>query len=363
MRENNSLRNLRIERLEQRSLLAAGFIDLPNDTFDAISKLDRDRVDFNPRLTREVRYLSGDRAPNRDRGPRPRDQRVDPLPPNNVRPVEPFAAPVLVFDAIPNRVLPVVTSNDQPNRIVDVDVAFAPLVAVDSTSDVDVDDTVAVARRQETASLQTAEPSPIAADETTFDDDFVRRETIRIPDAATNAYDTVEGQVDLAPLWSTDNVQFEEDASPWQLGQSIVPSIRSIIDRAGPPTDEVVDALVQSWFGGSSGMISLDHVTLPISMVSSPIAWIDVQLESTVMLHRSLEMIAGGNTAPLSDVTLDAIMASLDAMAESQSQPVAGVKPVEVSAIVYPAIAVLTAVAVASRRKHKHPYHPDAENQ
>ncbi len=347
MKKFGATRTLRIERLEHRSLLAAGFIELPSDAFDAVSRFDNGRGDLDPRLTRAVRELSADR-------------RVDPPPTNTVRPIETFTPQRVVVETVPDRILPIATPSQPPTRLVDV--ALATLVLVDSTNDSSDDEPIAIEQRLETVSPRRAASLPIKANATTFDDGFLRSVTISIPSAATDENDANEGLIDLAPLWSNDSLENQYDASPWRLGQPIVLGMQSIIDRASQPSDEVVDALIQSWFGDSSGMIAIDHVTLPASMVLSPIDWIDVQLESTVMLHRSLQMIASGDVAPISDVALDAIMASLNAMAESQTQPLAVIQPVEVPATIYPAIAVLTAVAIASRRKHRHPSPPAPEN-
>ncbi|TWT53688.1 hypothetical protein Pla22_13190 [Rubripirellula amarantea] len=139
----------------------------------------------------------------------------------------------------------------------------------------------------------------------------------------------------------------------WQVDAITVPRIRSMIERAAFLEIESADLMMQSWDARPGGLIAIDRVLLPQATYSPINGLLDVRLESTLMLHRSLELMASGDGQPVSDVVLDAIMASLNEVAESETQPVTSVKSTRITAIAFPAIAVLTGVAMAVRRKHK----------
>ncbi|MFG0288166.1 MAG: hypothetical protein ACF8CQ_08330 [Rhodopirellula sp. JB044] len=160
------------------------------------------------------------------------------------------------------------------------------------------------------------------------------------------------------PLWSFGQSDSSDpvDLSPWQLRSATLPMLRRIVEASPSERAEIADDLMKNWFSGPGGLISLDRVLLPTPSVSVENLSIDVQLESAVMLHRSLAMVATGSVPALSGPVLDAIMASIDAAAESPQQPIADAVPTRIRVSGYSAIAaaVSIATAVAARQRFKH---------
>ncbi|TWU54355.1 hypothetical protein Poly51_30720 [Rubripirellula tenax] len=233
-------------------------------------------------------------------------------------------------------------------RAVAVDAALAGIVATDVVESTDtatrVDEAVQT-RLDDDSESKLAIASVISRSQAS---DF------STPDTSTDD-DPDNELIELAP-WNLNGRESESaDASraPWQLDLDAISTINSVIGRASTRQSRIADAIIHSWFGGSGGMIAIDRIDLPSVEAIADGRWMNVQLESTVMLHRSLELIASGSAPMMSDEVLDVIMASIGQMKDSESQPIGTHVAFRLPAVAYPAIAILTGAAIAARRKHK----------
>ncbi|QDS94693.1 hypothetical protein FF011L_34730 [Roseimaritima multifibrata] len=357
MKENHESRMLRIEPLENRSLLAGNLfagdaiaLDLFADS--AASSGSQQNVEANQ--TQEVRTIGNDNGPivqqsdrtnpsNDERGSTPNAQ-VDFDSQSTVTQSTVTLTPI--EDQQSQQSSSAEVANRQTASAVDAAIAaitFSELVTgiVDQVTSPVAEDSLArplgnsvtgVASNQRQISPLTAGLS--AASE-----------------------EPSNGLIDLSPsnLELSIDDPVDEHHQPWQLDSGVAPHIRLVIEQASNHQAEITDAAIAAWFRGPGGMIAVDQVLLPANAFIAGLDWLDVQLESTVNLHRSLEMIASGTTPPISDVALDAIMASLGEIAGSKVQPINSIYQFEIPRITYPVIAIVTAAAIAARRKHRHP--------
>lgn len=169
-----------------------------------------------------------------------------------------------------------------------------------------------------------------------------------------------EGLVELTPLgrWGMLDDTQEAPSESWQLDRAILPRLKQVIEGTSEEFAELADTVVDQLFGDGGGMVAIDQVQLPRGLFEIERAFVDVQVESTVMLYRSLELFASGRFetrhAQLSGPILDSIMATLGEVAESEIQPVGDPSPSRLSAIAYPIAAIAaTGAAFSARQKSK----------
>lgn len=140
----------------------------------------------------------------------------------------------------------------------------------------------------------------------------------------------------LQELWAS---TFAPETSPRFNSNRILRSLRTVNDSRTDP-----------------GLIAVERGPLsqPVGQVDA-IAQ-DVQLESTVMLHRAFKLLGETDGVPVSDEVLDAIVASFNQVARSEQQPTSASRPtLQVPMLAYPVMAAVTVATVASRRKHRLP--------
>ncbi len=170
-----------------------------------------------------------------------------------------------------------------------------------------------------------------------------------------------DSYIDLAPLDPFESLT--EDSDPWQLEFRTIPLLkqfheRPISEQLFGDRSELTDQLIQGWLGGPGGLIALEQIILPANQFPHDAGIVNAGLQSTVALHRSLNLAAGSVTPALSGQVLDAIMASLEKMSASEVQPVTEPSAFRIPRVVYPTAAVVAttiAITIAARRKHKHP--------
>ncbi|NNE01057.1 MAG: hypothetical protein HKN47_27390 [Pirellulaceae bacterium] len=198
--------------------------------------------------------------------------------------------------------------------------------------------------------------------------EVVQEDDAVVQTASDRVHAAEDGWIDLATIGSFDAFTENSDQSdPWKLDLQTIPLLRQLTqhavgeyiagDRTVGRRAELADQMIRDWFNGPGGLIALDQVDLPGVTFPHDAARIHVGLQSTVALHRSLNLVASGVTPALSGPVLDAIMASLDQMASSETQPVIEPSPLRIPSMAYPAVAIVaTTVAVSARRKHKQPH-------
>ncbi|WP_404306888.1 hypothetical protein [Neorhodopirellula lusitana] len=181
-----------------------------------------------------------------------------------------------------------------------------------------------------------------------------------------------EGWIDLSPLRSLMPTESTESSSEtdrdlsnqssaseprsWRLQRETLPQLQRLAEGSDLQRASDSGRLFDDWLDGPGGMIALDRVTLPPASFALDGLAVDVQLESTVMLHRSLDWVASGTKPALSGPVLDAIMASLEGVVEQEHQPITQASNLQVPTAAYPAVAIAaTTVAISNRRKHKTP--------
>ncbi|MCM2369862.1 hypothetical protein [Aporhodopirellula aestuarii] len=399
MRDTNDPRQLRMERLETRTLLAAGIFGFSevadfvgNDASqtptpqgsrsvgaeESSTPGNRGRFERGADVGR--RSASADRQRDFSQRQRLQQQEIA-APVNSQQSVsnqqsaitqKPVAASISVSEPVgepiaesprnvnsapvTSRVVIAQTVVPVPNGIVDA--AIASLTSVDSSQANEVESEVLEA----VSTIEPESDTRVVENETAETTEAVQLivSADSIPDAAD------DGLLHWFPLWGL-NLAKPSDSkveTPWQLSQDTIPLLQRVIEASPEERGEIVDSLMADWFSGPAGLISLDRVVLPTQYLSIDDFAIDVQLESAIMLHRSLGMVATGVVPPLSGPVLDAIMASLEEAAMSQNQPIADTTILQLPSAVYPAIiAVATGIAIAARRQFKHPAsEPDFES-
>jgi len=372
MSNNHSSRSLRLERLESRSLLAAGVFDFTFHADDSNrSAVDLDRSHPGMESKQDGRSGSDGRSdsrPNRDQHHRrdPHDRpRNRPEPINHLRLNELTQSSPIVGNP------PSTTTNDRPvtqlasrnevstpintfptTRAPSIDAALASL-----TSTIAEDSSPSVAEVVETFGLP--EPSAETLDE--FRYEASRPQSIINPQTGSvDLPNSDDGFIELAPIRplandeTNGNQPTATELEPWSLNRDIFPMLKRLLESTPGDRAEIADALIDDWFGDGSGMIALKRVVLPANPFVIDTLPIDVRLESTLMLGRTLELFASGATPALSGPVLDAIMASLQESAESASQPVAQASLLNSPTIAYPAAVIIpTTLAISNHRKHK----------
>ncbi len=238
------------------------------------------------------------------------------------------------------------------------DAVLASLASVSSESTAVADEAIAGVPSSEVSTIQSADTS-------------VRRplgqtpDIVEIPSPEPIDFDSSEhdGTVDLTPLLAQP-FQPTERASEdtWELNRETLPRLKQAIEITPGELARLADNVVTDWFGGPGGMVAVDHVQLPGERFPLDNAIVDIQLESTVMLYRSLDLFAASTgspisipiSIPISGPVLDALMTTLEKIAESETQPVDNPAPIKVSTIAYPAIAVAaTGAALSARQRSK----------
>ncbi|MFK8115631.1 MAG: hypothetical protein AB8B91_25780 [Rubripirellula sp.] len=402
-------RALRLERLESRSLLAAGVFDFGLSTGNS----DADRPHRQPpgdsarphEVARDPRQSArpertGHEPRHQDRSSRPRQgsrnalkptrfeappaQQETPSPAVSVpttltgstdRPEDQTARPVTSFISPSEQTFVSVqpTTLASPSRLVTpqpqassrqpsaTDAAIASLVSEASTEA--AVDSVPVQTADEVSTIDSTASSPIAA----TDGPSVTQENAasRIADHANVDYQPSadnKGFIELSPLESFQpSTQDTSESEPWELDRYTIPWLQRIAQHTieehglGDRAD-VADQMMRDWFSGPGGLIALDQVKLPAFVLPLDPTMIDVGLESTVALHRSLNIVGSNVTPALSGPVLDAIMTSLERVVASETQPTIEPSTLRVPVAVYPVVAALaTTMAVSARRKHKRP--------
>jgi hypothetical protein len=360
MSDFSDARTLRLERLESRSLLAGGVFDFALTTGNVESDhlhpkshhLKPQNDSFRPHeVARNVPRSARIEAPPTRQAPPQQSQSVQNASAsdaNEAIAVAPVRTTTPASSPSPPTTPQSQGSSRQPSAI---DAAIASL-ASETSSEANADSALAQPTG-EVSTIESATSSRIVVTET-FN---VQRENAFLPTVSDSPSAADDGLIDLAPFESFEPSTNNADASePWELGRQTIPLLRQIAQHAVGDRAEPVDQMMQDWFNGPGGLIALDQVNLPAIAFPLDSVMIDVGLESTVALHRSLNLVASSVTPALSGRALDAIMASLEQVAASETQPVIEPSPLRIPTAAYPVVAVVaTTIAVSARRKHKHP--------
>ncbi|WP_372897877.1 hypothetical protein, partial [Stieleria sp.] len=182
------------------------------------------------------------------------------------------------------------------------------------------------------------------------------------------------GTVETLPLWhhhfqaSDDHADDSTDDERWELGGDALERLREVAEGSNDdrPNLErsVYDHAIDEWFGESTGLIEgivFEH-DLPSVMLDIHASVVDVVLDATVGMHRSVGLIAGVETDlspdPASEIrgAILAVIASefADSITSEQPPPVqtnVDTHPIRISGIAYPGAAIIASLlAIGSRR-------------
>lgn len=355
MSDFSDARALRLERLECRTLLAGGVFDfafsegniefnlLPNNPPGDSSRPDEVGRN-NPQPTRSE-TPSARKEPPRQNQPA---QNVPGPAANEIFAVAPLLA---ANPSSPPSFPPTPQTQAVTREPSAVDAAIALLTSETSTEANAESDLAQLTN--EVSTIDPATRSRIIATETTT----TQQENAVVPMVIDNPSASDDGFIELAPLESFQPF-FSNDRGNerWELDRHTIPLLRQIARHADVDRTALVDQMMKDWFTGPGGLIALDQVDLPAITLPLEADMIDVGLESTVALHRSLDLVASSVNPALSGRVLDAIMASLEHVAASETQPVIEPSQLRIPTATYPAVAVVaTAIALSACRKHKHP--------
>ncbi|MDV6030778.1 MAG: hypothetical protein F9B45_11910 [Phycisphaera sp. RhM] len=191
---------------------------------------------------------------------------------------------------------------------------------------------------------------------------------------AVDSESDLTGTVETLPLRhhhfqaSDDLADDSTDDERWELGGDALERLREVAEGGNDDRPDlersVYDHAIDGWFGESSGLIEgivFEH-DLPSVMLDINASVVDVVLDATVGMHRSVGLIAGVDTDlspdPASDIrgAILAVIASefADSIATEQPPPVqtnGQTHPIRVSGIAYPGAAIIASLlAIGSRR-------------
>ncbi|MCC7333926.1 MAG: hypothetical protein IT422_02450 [Pirellulaceae bacterium] len=146
---------------------------------------------------------------------------------------------------------------------------------------------------------------------------------------------------------------------PWELDHAALQALRSAandIDNEILKNRHAVDLAIANWFGNSTGLIDDIQCTsnLPSNLQELTPSIVDVVLDATVGLHRSVGLIASGDIQPQPNSVRDTILAAIAAEHVSLSAPLLEQTPARLPGIAYPAVAiVVSSLAMAGRHRRK----------
>lgn len=146
---------------------------------------------------------------------------------------------------------------------------------------------------------------------------------------------------------------------PWELDHAALQELRS---AANDTDDEIlenrhaVDLTIANWFGNSTGLIDDIQCTsnLPSNMQDLTPSIVDVVLDATVGLHRSVGLIANGDNRPQPNSVRDTILAAIAAEHGLLSASLVEQPPARLPSIAYSGVViVVSSLAMVSRHRRK----------
>lgn len=369
MRKNRDHRVLLVERLESRAMLAGGGVEFQHVHEGSESRPDHKRFDHK-------RFDRGEIASAKPS----RTEKTTPTPNGFLSSQQSFIpqlTPSQVDQVFDSRVTLALNTPSEPSATESPSVPFprsgpALFPATDflSSSHSVTDNWTEVNALEGRLSLDTnetsvkpeAEHDGIDAWARTVDrDEQVSLESDN--DESSERQVQSDGFMQWGPLTqelsSTPNQQGTLPA--WKLSENKIATLTNRSRTSAIGNADVVDPSVVDWLSDDGGMIVLDRVGLPKSPIQINPAWIDVQVESAVTMHRSIATIAEEVAPAMTQKILDGLMASLAAGAPPKPTPLSNQQPGvssnwETRWITYPALTVAAVgMAILARRRNRQP--------
>jgi hypothetical protein len=151
-------------------------------------------------------------------------------------------------------------------------------------------------------------------------------------------------------------VHESESEDTWQINGDTIRKLKDVLDipvqtKILPIDGHAVDEAIVEWFSETTGLIDICGVRTPLFHDSVPDSFVEVGLEATLSLHRSLELLATVDAKPLSYDLRSAILAVIVAKQSESVSPVQSPMS-NASSVAYSGAALFAgALFVVGRRK------------
>ncbi len=168
------------------------------------------------------------------------------------------------------------------------------------------------------------------------------------------------GTIETLPLLRH-SVMAPEDRDadePWEMDSQSLRQLRSVTGSGHDDTNaadpESIDSAIASWFGGTTGLI--DNIQggheLPGVIENLTPSIVDVVLDATIGLHRSVGLIAAAETSSDPTQIRDAILAAIASEQPVLSEGIGGATQSRYSGLAYPGAAIIAGtLALATHRR------------
>jgi hypothetical protein len=165
--------------------------------------------------------------------------------------------------------------------------------------------------------------------------------------------DSDDGFIDPFPRASDQSMNDSPGQSqPWQIDLGTLRALHQASNLLRDNASDVTDIAVADCFNDQAGLIDFGQSNIPFAIPMIPDALVDVQLNASVGLHRSIELIAAETDRPAADNIRDAMMAALVAVENQAPTGVTEPMPIRSTETAYASVAmVLGTVALVAQRK------------
>jgi hypothetical protein len=177
------------------------------------------------------------------------------------------------------------------------------------------------------------------------------------PIASGSASDQ-RGTIDSFPLLrnTPPSQQRSADEPPWELGSDTLGRLRDIAEqpRAQLRNQSVrpTDAAIARWFQGPGGLVEVETEGAPLIANDAATGIVDIVLDATFGLHRSVDLLASDQTPSTNENIRDVILAVIAGEQSETAAPVQDPADTRLSGLAYAgAVLVATMLAVANRHR------------
>ncbi|KLU07444.1 Hemagglutinin-like protein [Rhodopirellula islandica] len=196
--------------------------------------------------------------------------------------------------------------------------------------------------------------------------------------ASSAASDVDGGTIDWLPRVSSDDVSLDSSQADdsWELDEETLEHLREVARAASDKdADDVeataardagesslleghsVDDALATWFGSPTGLVDGIRFqgTLPTVVPTLSPGMVDIALDATVGVHRTVGLMASSETVsrPVAvDEVRDAVLAAIAFETDVLAQPALDSRPLRLSGLAYPGAAIVAgALALNARRR------------
>ncbi|WP_037252712.1 hypothetical protein [Rhodopirellula europaea] len=188
------------------------------------------------------------------------------------------------------------------------------------------------------------------------------------------------GTIDWLPRVSRSDVSLEasqSDDDAWELDERTLEQLRKVARDATdgltedvesgrvPDTSETpvlqgnsVDDALASWFGSPTGLIDGIRFqdALPTVVPTFSPGMVDIALDATVGVHRTIGLMASSEAVPTPVVVnevRDAVLAAIAFETDALAQPALDTRPLRLSGFAYPGVAIVAGTLALNARRRR----------